>query len=113
MGMILEKLPGITKGMPGGDLILTTADALIDLGRKQSLWPMTFGLACCAIEMMGSYAARFDFDRMGVIPRASPRVGPSAIARTVRASRWAATRGLTMLRASARSPSRSLQWASP
>jgi NADH-quinone oxidoreductase subunit B len=34
---------------------------------------MTFGLACCAIEMMASYAARLDFDRMGVIPRASPR----------------------------------------
>lgn len=34
---------------------------------------MTFGLACCAIEMMGAYANRFDFDRMGVIPRPSPR----------------------------------------
>jgi NADH-quinone oxidoreductase subunit B len=34
---------------------------------------MTFGLACCAIEMMASYASRLDFDRMGVIPRASPR----------------------------------------
>ena len=36
-------------------------------------WPMTFGLACCAIEMMASYASRLDFDRFGVIPRASPR----------------------------------------
>ena len=73
MGLILEKLPGATKGLPGGELILTAADTLIDFGRKSSLWPMTFGLACCAIEMMASYAARFDFDRMGVIPRASPR----------------------------------------
>jgi NADH-quinone oxidoreductase subunit B len=73
MGIVLEKLPGITKGLPGGELFLTTADYLIDLGRKSSLWPMTFGLACCAIEMMGSYASRFDFDRFGVIPRASPR----------------------------------------
>ncbi len=73
MGLILEKLPGATKGLPGGELILATADAVIDMGRKMSLWPMTFGLACCAIEMMASYAARFDFDRMGVIPRASPR----------------------------------------
>ena len=73
MGIILEKLPGITKGLPGGELLLTTADYLIDLGRRSSMWPMTFGLACCAIEMMGSYASRFDFDRMGVIPRASPR----------------------------------------
>ena len=73
MGIILERLPGITGRMPGGDMILTTADTIIDWGRKSSMWPMTFGLACCAIEMMGSYAARFDFDRMGVIPRASPR----------------------------------------
>ncbi len=73
MGIILERLPGLTSGLPGGEMMLTTADALINLGRKQSLWPMTFGLACCAIEMMGSYASRFDFDRMGVIPRASPR----------------------------------------
>jgi NADH-quinone oxidoreductase subunit B len=73
MGIVLERLPGITKGLPGGELLLTTADYFIDLGRKSSIWPMTFGLACCAIEMMGSYASRFDFDRMGVIPRASPR----------------------------------------
>ena len=73
MGIVLEKLPGITKGLPGGELLLTSADYLIDLGRRTSLWPMTFGLACCAIEMMGSYASRFDFDRFGVIPRASPR----------------------------------------
>ncbi|MBI5631575.1 MAG: NADH-quinone oxidoreductase subunit B [Elusimicrobia bacterium] len=63
----------MTKGLPGGELLLTTADYVIDLSRKSSLWPMTFGLACCAIEMMGSYASRFDFDRFGVIPRASPR----------------------------------------
>jgi len=73
MGIVLEKLPGIAKGLPGGDLLLTTADTIIDWGRKSSVWPMTFGLACCAIEMMASYASRFDFDRMGVIPRASPR----------------------------------------
>lgn len=73
MGIILEKLPGITRGLPGGEVMLTSADYLIDLGRRSSIWPMTFGLACCAIEMMGSYAARFDFDRFGVIPRASPR----------------------------------------
>jgi len=41
--------------------------------RAASLWPMTFGLACCAIEMMAAYAGRFDFDRFGVMPRASPR----------------------------------------
>ena len=73
MGIVLEKLPGITKGLPGGELFLTTADNIIEYARKTSLWPMTFGLACCAIEMMASYASRFDFDRFGVIPRPSPR----------------------------------------
>ncbi len=73
MGIVLERLPGITKGLPGGELLLTKADYLIDICRKMSLWPMTFGLACCAIEMMASYASRFDFDRFGVIPRPSPR----------------------------------------
>ncbi|MBI3548063.1 MAG: NADH-quinone oxidoreductase subunit B [Elusimicrobia bacterium] len=73
MGIILEKLPGVTSALPGGELLLTTADTVIDWGRKSSVWPLTFGLACCAIEMMGAYASRFDFDRMGVIPRPSPR----------------------------------------
>ncbi|MEK9144522.1 MAG: NADH-quinone oxidoreductase subunit B family protein, partial [Elusimicrobiota bacterium] len=73
MGVILDKCPGACGLLPGGAGILTTADALINWGRKSSVWPMTFGLACCAIEMMGAYASRFDFDRMGVIPRPSPR----------------------------------------
>ena len=54
-------------------MVLTSTDYIIDLGRKYSLWPLTFGLACCAIEMMVAYAGRFDFDRFGVIPRPSPR----------------------------------------
>ncbi len=73
MSIVLEKLPGMTKALPGGELILTTSDYLINQARKSSMWPLTFGLACCAIEMMGAYASRFDFDRMGVIPRPSPR----------------------------------------
>ena len=73
MSIILEKLPGICGSLPGGEIVLTTADTVINWGRKSSAWPLTFGLACCAIEMMGAYASRFDFDRMGVIPRPSPR----------------------------------------
>ncbi|EMS57444.1 NADH-ubiquinone oxidoreductase 20 kDa subunit, mitochondrial [Triticum urartu] len=41
--------------------------------RRGSIWPMTFGLACCAVEMMHAGAARYDFDRFGVIFRPSPR----------------------------------------
>ena len=72
MGIIVDKLPGLA-GLPGGGVFLTSSDYLIDLSRKASLWPMTFGLACCAIEMMSAYSSRFDFDRFGVIPRPSPR----------------------------------------
>ena len=51
----------------------TSLDALLNWARTGSMWPMTFGLACCAVEMMHSYTARLDLDRYGVIPRASPR----------------------------------------
>lgn len=52
---------------------MTRLAALLNWSRRSSLWPMTFGLACCAIEMMATYAAHYDLDRLGVIPRASPR----------------------------------------
>jgi NADH-quinone oxidoreductase subunit B len=48
-------------------------DALINWARTGSMWPMTFGLACCAVEMMHSGASRLDLDRYGVIFRPSPR----------------------------------------
>ena len=51
----------------------TSADQLINWARTGSMWPMTFGLACCAVEMMHAAAARYDFDRFGVIFRATPR----------------------------------------
>jgi len=57
-------------GLP---IMLTTVDKLVNWGRSNSLWVFTFGLACCAIEMMASGAGRFDFDRYGTIFRASPR----------------------------------------
>ncbi len=55
------------------NIIITSFDKLINWGRSSSLWPMTFGLACCAIEMMATYASHNDLDRMGIIPRGSPR----------------------------------------
>jgi NADH-quinone oxidoreductase subunit B len=57
----------------GDSVIFTTLDRLVNWSRKSSLWPMTFGTACCAIEMMATGAASYDFDRFGIIFRASPR----------------------------------------
>src|SRR5579862_5362900 len=55
-------------------LIVTSLDFALNWGRKNSLWPMTFGLACCAIEMMAIGASRFDLDRFGAGAfRATPR----------------------------------------
>ncbi len=57
----------------GAGFVITSIDKLVNWARSGSLWPVTFGLACCAIEMMHSSAARYDADRFGVFYRASPR----------------------------------------
>ncbi len=55
-------------------MVLTTLDAAVNWVRKNSIWPMTFGLACCAIEMMAMGASRFDIARFGAeVFRPSPR----------------------------------------
>jgi NADH-quinone oxidoreductase subunit B len=53
--------------------MVTRLDDLANWARTGSMWFMTFGLACCAVEMMHAASARYDFDRFGVMPRASPR----------------------------------------
>ena len=53
--------------------LVTQLDKLVNWARTGSLWPMTFGLACCAVEMIHAYMPRYDLDRFGVVPRASPR----------------------------------------
>ncbi|MBS0571557.1 MAG: NADH-quinone oxidoreductase subunit B [Proteobacteria bacterium] len=53
--------------------VTTQIDTLLNWARTGSMWPMTFGLACCAVEMMHAGAARLDLDRYGVVFRPSPR----------------------------------------
>ncbi|MCB4203699.1 NADH-quinone oxidoreductase subunit B [Deferribacterales bacterium Es71-Z0220] len=55
------------------NIITATVDGVINWARRSSLWPVTFGLACCAIEMMAVGASKYDLDRLGVIFRATPR----------------------------------------
>lgn len=55
------------------DYALARVDDLLNFGRRGSVWPLTFGLACCAVEMMHIAAPRYDMDRYGVVFRASPR----------------------------------------
>ncbi|XP_039623068.1 NADH dehydrogenase [ubiquinone] iron-sulfur protein 7, mitochondrial [Polypterus senegalus] len=56
-----------------GEYVIAKLDDLVNWARRSSLWPMTFGLACCAVEMMHMAAPRYDMDRFGVVFRASPR----------------------------------------
>ena len=57
-----------------GQLVITTLDKLYNWGRRSSVWPMMFGLACCAIEMIATAASRFDLSRFGMeVMRPSPR----------------------------------------
>lgn len=55
------------------NIALTKLDNVLNWASSNSLWPMTYGLACCAIEMMAAGASRYDLDRFGIIFRASPR----------------------------------------
>lgn len=65
---------GIEEKLPDNNVITTTIEKLANWGRKNSLWPTGFGLACCAIEMISTAAARFDLARFGMeIFRSSPR----------------------------------------
>ena len=60
---------GITKH----NVLVTSVDNVLNWARLSSLWPMGFGLACCAIEMMATNASNYDLERFGIFPRSSPR----------------------------------------
>ena len=61
------------EGFAQRGFLVTGVDNLVNWARTGSLWPMTFGLACCAVEMMHAGASRYDLDRFGVVFRPSPR----------------------------------------
>ncbi|MEK7264312.1 MAG: NADH-quinone oxidoreductase subunit NuoB [Bacteroidota bacterium] len=63
----------LDKKIESSSVIVTSVESFLNWARLSSLWQMQFGLACCAIEMMAASASHYDFDRFGVIPRATPR----------------------------------------
>lgn len=73
-GSALSKAaPAATGPSNSAQYVVSKLDQLVNWARQGSMWPMTFGLACCAVEMMHTGAARYDLDRFGIIFRPSPR----------------------------------------
>ena len=66
-------LRGVTDELQDRGFITANLQNLVNWARSGSLWPMTFGLACCAVEMMHTAASRYDLDRFGIVFRPSPR----------------------------------------
>ena len=75
MGNVNKSLKDIGSFMklPGANLFISSTKDLFNWAQKSSLWPLSFGLACCAIEMMATFSSRYDLARLGMITRASPR----------------------------------------
>ncbi|KAG1449345.1 hypothetical protein G6F56_008670 [Rhizopus delemar] len=70
----IDQIKDITvKHNNSAEYVLSTVDRVVSWAREGSVWPMTFGLACCAVEMMHCSAPRYDQDRLGIVFRASPR----------------------------------------
>jgi NADH-quinone oxidoreductase subunit B len=74
MGLMNGIDKGLIRKLPGAPILMASAEWAINAGRSNSIWTLTFGLRCCAIEMMSVAAARFDWARFGLeVPAASPR----------------------------------------
>ena len=80
--MAVEIAKGVTLAKPGDDgdflkdegILFSSLDKVVNWARRSSIWPMSFGLACCAIEMMSMAASRYDISRFGAeVFRGSPR----------------------------------------
>src|SRR5436189_247772 len=66
--------PGQIEELPGGGIVLSKLDDLVNWARSNSLWPLTFATSCCGIEMMAVASAKYDFSRFGFeVARATPR----------------------------------------
>ncbi len=68
-----ELLSRVTTEISDKGFVVAKLDQILNWAQTGSLWPMTFGLACCAVEMMQAAASRYDFDRFGLLFRPSPR----------------------------------------
>jgi NADH-quinone oxidoreductase subunit B len=68
-----ELLARATERLEEKGFLVSNLEHLVDWARTGSIWPMTFGLACCGVEMIHAFMARYDLDRFGSFPRASPR----------------------------------------
>ncbi|MDX2073860.1 MAG: NADH-quinone oxidoreductase subunit B family protein [Alphaproteobacteria bacterium] len=66
-------LAQVTEQFNDKGFVVANLDKVVNWARTGSLWPMTFGLACCAVEMMQAAASRYDMDRLGLVFRPSPR----------------------------------------
>jgi NADH-quinone oxidoreductase subunit B len=81
MGVEMNPVPLADDGFYNGlndelldkGVVMSSTEELFQWARTGSLWPLTFGLACCGVEMIHGYMPRYDFERFGIAPRASPR----------------------------------------
>lgn len=71
--IVEQGMEQVRDGLQNEGFLLTSVESMVNWARAGSLWPMTFGLACCAVEMMQAGASRYDLDRYGALFRPSPR----------------------------------------